>query len=83
MDLQPGMLARSKAGHDKGCIYIIIDVNNEYVYLSDGETRPVLRPKRKNRKHIQPIRIMKGDCLSDDAAVRDIIRKYTRSAGKA
>ena len=32
MQLEPGMLARSKAGHDKNCIYVIICVKDEYVY---------------------------------------------------
>lgn len=36
MQLEPGMLARSKAGHDKNCIYVIICVKDEYVYLADG-----------------------------------------------
>ena len=40
-----GMLAGSKAGHDKGIIYVIINEDTEYVYLVDGETRKLLKPK--------------------------------------
>ena len=47
MQLEPGMLARSKAGHDKNCIYVIICVKDEYVYLADGQLRPVCRAKKK------------------------------------
>lgn len=47
MQLEPGMLARSKAGHDKNCIYVIICVKDEYVYLADGQLRPVCRAKEK------------------------------------
>ena len=36
MELKPGMLARSKAGRDKDCIYVIRSVNDEYVYLADS-----------------------------------------------
>ncbi len=35
MELKPGMFARSKAGRDKDCIYVIRSVNDEYVYLAD------------------------------------------------
>ena len=31
-----GSLVISKAGHDKGQIYVIIKVDEEYIYLSDG-----------------------------------------------
>ena len=46
MNYEPGMLARSRAGHDKGSIYVIISVKNEYVYLADGALRP-LKPDEK------------------------------------
>lgn len=47
MQLEPGMLARSKAGHDKNCIYVIICVKDEYVYLADGQLRPVCPGKEE------------------------------------
>ena len=55
MVLKPGMLVKSKAGHDKNCIYVIIRVNDEYVYLSDGRKNTSGKLKRKNRKHLQVI----------------------------
>lgn len=50
-----GMLATSKAGHDKYEIYIIYKEESEYVYLVDGRIRTVEHPKKKNKKHIQII----------------------------
>ena len=50
-----GRLAFSKAGHDKGTVYIIVDEDAEYVYASDGNLKPLERPKKKNKRHIQPI----------------------------
>lgn len=52
---QIGNLARSKAGHDKNDIFVIIKEEDEYVYLVDGKLRTLEKPKRKNKKHIQPI----------------------------
>ncbi len=53
-ELQKGMFARSLAGHDKGKLYVILDIREEYVYLADGKTRTLENPKKKKRKHIQP-----------------------------
>ena len=47
MDYEFGMLAWSRAGHDKDKLYVIIKTEGEYVYLSDGRLKPVERPKKK------------------------------------
>lgn len=49
-------LAKSKSGHDKGHIYVIIKEEGEAVYVADGVLKTVERPKRKNKKHIQLIK---------------------------
>lgn len=51
-----GMFAISLAGHDKGQMYVILKEDGEYVYLSDGSLRPIDKPKKKKRKHIQPVK---------------------------
>ncbi len=51
-----GMFATSLAGHDKNKIYIIIEDDDEYVYLSDGILRTLNKLKKKNKKHIQIIK---------------------------
>ncbi len=45
-----------KAGHDKSQLYFIIKEETDFVYLVNGSTRPVEKPKKKNKKHIQPIK---------------------------
>ena len=76
MDYRPGMLARSKAGRDKGCIYVIISVKNEYVYLADGDLRPLSRMKRKNIRHLQPVLKRTAENISSDIEIRRVIREY-------
>lgn len=49
------MYAISRAGRDKGNIYIIISETAEYLYVADGKSRTADKPKRKNKKHIQII----------------------------
>lgn len=50
-----GMLARSKAGHDIGKLYVVMDADAEYVYLADGVYKTLDKTKKKKRKHIQII----------------------------
>ena len=78
MQLEPGMLVRSKAGHDKDRIYVVIRAEDEYVYVADGDLRPLRHVKRKNVRHLQPVLKMRLEGEPDDAAVRSLIRKYTR-----
>lgn len=51
-----GMFAISLAGHDKNQIYVIIKEEGEYVYLADGNLKPLEKPKKKKKKHIQLIK---------------------------
>ena len=48
--IEKGMLARSKAGHDKDQIYVIYDIDETYVYLVNGNNRTLEKPKKKKRK---------------------------------
>lgn len=50
-----GKFATSKSGHDKDTLYIIIKEDDKYVYLTDGKLKPLDKPKKKYRKHIQII----------------------------
>lgn len=52
---EKGMLARSKAGHDTGKVYVVMQADEEFVYLADGRCRTVDKQKKKRRKHIQII----------------------------
>lgn len=81
MEITPGMLVRSKAGRDKDRVYAVIDLDEKYIYVADGDEKPIRYMKRKNRKHLQPILKMRADAIPDDAAIRDIIRriKYVKN----
>lgn len=51
-----GLLAYSLAGHDKGKVYLIVKEEKDYLWLSDGISKPLENPKKKNKKHIQLIK---------------------------
>lgn len=48
--------AKSMSGHDRNQYYLIIKKDEEFVYLVNGTTKPLTKPKKKNRKHIQIIK---------------------------
>lgn len=50
-----GKLAISKSGHDKGQLYVIVGEDERNLYLADGVLKTIDRPKKKNKKHVQPI----------------------------
>ena len=78
-----GMLAVSKAGHDKRKLYVITGEDSEYVYLADGRKRTAAAPKKKNKKHIQIIRRMKMERPNDgysDLEIKRTIKMYQEEA---
>ena len=77
---EAGMLAWSRAGHDKGQLYVIQKVENGYVYLTDGRLKPLEKPKKKNIKHIQIIKTIPDelDGLTGETMKNEDIRKAIR-----
>ena len=47
-----GFLAYSLAGRDKGKVYIIIKEEADYIWVTDGDIRPLEKPKNKNKKQV-------------------------------
>ena len=46
------MFAISKAGHDKGQMYVILKEEGEYLYLVDGKTSCVDKLKKKKKSSL-------------------------------
>ena len=60
-----GQFVISKAGHDKGEIYVIVAEEKDFVYLSDGRLKLPEKPKKKRKKRIQPITRTLEDTLTE------------------
>lgn len=52
VDLKVGQIVRSKAGRDKGRLFIVLNVEEPYVYIADGSLRKIEKPKKKKSKHL-------------------------------
>ena len=51
-----GDVVRSVAGHDSGRRFVVLEVIDEqYVLIADGKTRPVEKPKKKKNKHLKAV----------------------------
>lgn len=55
MEADKSSLIVSKAGRDKGQLFYVIDADEQYVYLADGKSRRLEKPKRKKRKHVEQV----------------------------
>ena len=83
MDL---ILAKSKAGHDRQQVYVVIAEENEYYLLANGTTKTVSKPKRKKKIHLQLIKDIPSEVLNetkgtetlDDVLIKRILKVYNR-----
>lgn len=79
-----GQFATSKAGHDKDTLYVIVAEEEDFVMLSDGRLKPFTSPKKKRKKHVQPIhktvdqelRIALQNGTARDEQIKYAIRHY-------
>lgn len=83
MNYEAGMLAWSRAGHDKDTLYVVVKTEGEYVYLSDGRLKPVEHPKKKKIRHIQIVRQIPEELLGlnietiKNEEIRKAIRRFS------
>ena len=73
-----GRIARSIAGHDRGKVYFIIDVDDAYVYLADGRIRTLDKLKKKKKKHVQLI--LREYDISDatDVSIKRLLKIWSK-----
>ncbi len=55
-ELKLGSIVKSKAGHDRGSLLVVIGIEagGEMLILADGKRRNVQKPKRKKLRHVIP-----------------------------
>lgn len=81
-NVERGMLAKSKAGHDKGHLYVIYEADEAYVYLVDGKIRTVGNPKKKKKKHVQIICEKHEMTGIDDVGIKRILKLFDKESGR-
>lgn len=53
MSFQQAQIVRSRSGHDKDQLFLVLAVDGSFVLLADGKRRRVEKPKRKSVKHVE------------------------------
>lgn len=61
-----GLFAISKAGHDKGSMYVVVREEENYYFVADGKNKLLENPKKKNKKHIQLINKKAIEAIADE-----------------
>jgi len=85
--IEVGTVCFSKAGHDKGDAFIIVESGEEYAFVADGKRRKLAKPKKKKYIHLQLSNIIiteiKEKLISGthlmDADIKKALEKYERS----
>lgn len=48
-----GQVVKSRAGRDKGRVFLVLDIiDDQYVLIVDGDLRKLEKPKKKKIKHL-------------------------------
>ena len=80
-DITISDLVISTAGRDKGALFYVIGEEAQYLFLANGKDRPLDRPKRKKRKHVQKVlrpetrvadKLKRGDKVLNGELRRDL-----------
>jgi len=50
----PGQIVTAVAGRETGCRFMILSLDERFLYLADGKKRTADRPKAKNPSHVRP-----------------------------
>ncbi len=78
-----GQVVYSKSGRDKRRPFIIVDFDEQYLYLVDGDLRKLEKPKKKKMMHVQIVNDVIEDIkqkLEDKAYLNDAdFRKALKS----
>ncbi len=78
-----GQIVRSGAGRDKGAYLAVVGAADDKLLVCDGKERPLERPKRKNRKHLEfTNRFLSNEQLATNKALRRALRTCGGASGE-
>ena len=81
MDISKSDIIESLAGRDKGKLFYVMDIEDNFVLIADGKGRKLENPKRKKLKHVRRVsrtetrvaaKILNGDKVLNSELRRDL-----------
>lgn len=83
MEAVNGRIVKVIAGHDKDLFMVITAVEGDFVFLSDGKTRKLDKPKKKRLKHLRFTNTVIDTADLTDKKLRRVIGEYTGNISKS
>lgn len=78
-----GMIVKSIRGHDIGEHFVVVKLQGNFVYISDGKSRKLTKPKLKNKKHLAIASTQLIDLKTQtDKSVRRLVNLMNNEAKK-
>ena len=77
--MKVGCVVEAKAGKEKGQIFVVINLDDKYAYLSDGKRLKASKPKKKSFKHIKLLGsnfLSEAELLDQNERINAKIRKF-------
>lgn len=80
--IETGSLVKAVSGRDKDKYFVVVEVNDAYVMIVDGDSRKINSPKLKNVKHVKPTGLVAQEVIERFARLTDkelnrIIKDYS------
>ena len=81
MDIAKSDLVLATAGREKGRLFFVVDVQNEYLLLADGRSRRLEAPKRKKCRHVQRAAKLRSSEIITNSELRKALAVYRGEHG--
>ena len=87
--LKVGQVVKSRAGRDNGRVFLVTKIlDDQYVYIVDGNLRKLDNPKKKKIKHLTVFNSvlieyqerLKNDIMVNDAYIRRILEPFKKDS---
>ena len=76
--MEKGSVVLALAGKEKGQIFVVINLDDKYAYLSDGKRLKASKPKKKSFKHLKIINstvLSEAELLDQNERINAKIKK--------
>ena len=87
-EIEIGQIVFSKQGRDKAKPFVVVNIEDNFLYLVDGKLRKAENPKKKKRIHIQHTNYVDGNLKEKilkqsylDSDFRTAIKSYLAEEG--
>lgn len=78
--IQIGAAVKALAGRDtdKDGIYVVVDIDDDFIYIANGRRRKIQHPKRKNPRHIEPTgQVFSKEEITTNRLIRQSLRQIS------